>query len=733
MKLRRIIIPFIAVVLLAACNQSGGNGKKVSSSTPKTPTYQPVPTFDDLPDYGGYEGTPGIAPSHIQSISIDPNKEIYSRVGDILNVKGSVTKAFNDDESIITYSLNTSTLASVTSDNKNAVVKCLGAGTCELTAKSFEGRYIRKLIIHILPNDGSNDLYETSLSLDKEKQKFGWVSSSVYPNGKRNGISQFGHLSWAWKRSKPGVVSSYGGAIAFGKGGNEGNNEGNIEFKTWLNKPVKNIVFGISSTANDEDTSYSKSGSSLLTASLNGTELDRIINGKTYQAGTECYSPRGTEDETVSSVEINCNGQSGEFKFNIGESSGYIRLKYIVVNYDEFAPSGTLSEAMLSFDDQSFKNGLTSSYKSIYVSDSNNLVDITLSKVKLGNETSQDHPLIDRNSTIVIKPKNANLTISKVEFVNGGSFNSENSVENKITITESYTNGTFMRSYGVETLNEISLERLSLGCDYVQITNTGVSAGVSLAISSLKITLTDGYEKAEIDHIEFVGPADVMNYSEGDVFDPTGASVNLHFSGNLYAPIQINDLVSWPTLHEGETSVSGTSDYGTVLVEGISVGPYVDKVWEKANSVAEGTYLVVSKDSRTLLDASSSTSEIQSGTSNRNISSYFENDLIHGDYQLDHSYINLISASGGNFKVMNSSKSHYFNGVTSGGKISFSTSSSKNHSLSLVDGELTLSFTSSSVTYTLVLTASNYFSFVDLSSNSSSVLERVEFYRVQSK
>lgn len=735
MKFNRSIVPLVAVLFLASCNSAsgGGNKEKTTSTEPTSKTYQPIPSYPDLPSYGDYSGSKGIAPNHISSISMSPNKEIYARVGDIIPIDGSVSNGYNDDEKKITFSVDKSShlLLTTNANNQDATLKCLAAGDATLTAKSYEARYSRSLLVHILPNDGTYDLYETALSTDKEKAKFGYGSTSYMANGVSNGVSQFGHHSWKWHRNNPKTISTESGALSFGSASAP---EGAWTFSTVFEKPVKKVILGISTARFENQENDYKFGGSKLTSWLGDDSLKRIVDGKTYNPGEECYTLRGTEDNSVLPHTIICDDKSGDFGFSLSASGGYIRLKYIVVEYATYTPAGTLSEASFNFDDESFTDTLTSSFTSKTVSDSSSLVNIALTKVKTGDDSTSNHPMIDRNSTITVTPKNAQQTISKIEFVTSPFISEGSPVENIVTVRESYLGTDYMRDYGTERGETINLERLSYGCNVVELKNSSAKAGTYLGIISLKVTLTDAVTPAVVDEVYFAGPANKMNYSDGDVFDPTGGAVIVSFTDPKFMEIEINNFVTWSILHEGDTSAIGNSPFGQVEVTNITTSAYVNKTWSKATAGAAGNFLAVSRASHTLFDASSSTSEMQSGTSNRDISDYFENDQIHGDYTLDHSNIVLVSATGGKYKVMNASQSHYFNGVSSTtGKLSFSASSNKNHSFVIVDGELQLYFESSSIKYTFCLARSidgesTFFSFVDMSTSPDRVVEHVDFY-----
>ncbi|GEM_PF-6178507 len=344
MKLRRILIPFIAVVLLAACNQSSGSGKKVSSSTPKTPSYQPVPTFDDLPDYGEYEGTPGIAPNHFQSFSITPSNVTYGMVGESFVVKTtsiSPNLSIPAEELIFTYETNNVGIVEITpsTDTRNVTVECLRAGDVTLTVYSFEKRYNRTLKIRVLPNDGTIDFYQPEVASsgsvkDAEKAKFGWVSKEA-PAGTTSGDAQLGAYLWHYEReSLGGTLTGGSGTFKFGTGTVP---EGKMTFSTSFTRKVKEVVIQCSSAAGKDENNYSYNyGSSTFNAWF-GTDdyLTRTVDGKIYQPGEECHTSRNTTEELVKYHVIDCGGKTGDFTFELGASVGAIYLKSILIEYAE--------------------------------------------------------------------------------------------------------------------------------------------------------------------------------------------------------------------------------------------------------------------------------------------------------------------------------------------------------------------------------------------------------------
>lgn len=737
MKSKALIIPVLVALFLGGCNSTSSKKDKSSSATSSQPTseFQPIPSYPDMPDYGDYEGEPGVAPNHIQSISINPNKDIYVRVGDVIPVNGSVSPGtIPTEEKVITYSVSSEQILSLTTSGDDATVKCLAAGTATLTAKSIQGRYTRNLVVHVLPDDGLYDIYETSLSIDKEKAKFGWVSTTTLPNGTRAGISQFGHQSWRWSRSSPAPVSSYGGAVSLGSGNNP---EGAVSFTTWFSKPVKQVLLGIAtSKLPDDQAPFYAAGSSKLTATMNETELSRVVAGTTYAPGEECYTLRATDEETVLEHKVLCDNLSGEFTFNLTESTGYIRIRYIVVEFDDATPKGNLTETDYSFDDEAFTETLTDAFAAKNVTDSEGLVNISLTKVKNGDESTSNHPMIDRNSSITITSKKTTDSIAKVELVTSQFIQEGQPVENNITVRESYLSTDYMRDYGVVRTETVRLGSLAYGCKIIEIKNTS-AADIYLGIVSIKVTMTDACSLTEVEKIQMDGTPFVMEYSDGDSFNPQGASIDVYFTNHNLLPLQINNLMEWPELHENDTSTTGSSVFGNCTVSGFTTGAYVNKTWVKATAAGAGKYLVISADSKTMLDGSAATSTIQSGSSNRDITSYFDGDEIHGDYQLDHSNIMVIAASSGKFKIKNANDTHYFYGCTnaSNGKISFSATNSKNFTFSIVDGELsvTLDQTISSVAYhfTFVLTTKGYFGFVDFDKNPELCAEHVYFYQMK--
>lgn len=776
MNTKKIILPLVALFLLAGCNSSGAKKtSKTSSSQPGSKTNQPIPSYPDLPSYPDYDPSgAGIAPNHITAISITPTKEIYARVGDIIPIDGSASGPKDPDdpkntdknkltkeqylkEKTLSFSVDKDTHLGVTPlNNKNGIpedasLKCLAVGDATLTASSYQNRFKRTLLVHILPNDATYDMYETALSTDSEKSKFGFGSTSYMAKGVSNGVSQLGHLQWRWQRSQPGTISTSSGALSFGTAKSP---EGAMDFYTYFVKPVKSVTFGIASARSDSQTNEYQFGSSKLTASLGENSLSRIAGGKTYEAGEECYTLKGTDDYAVLPHKILCNDQSGDFEVHLSESVGYIRLKYIIVEYAEYTPSGTLTDVNFNFDEETFSDD----FAKTTITDSSNKVDVVLSKAKKGDQSTSNHPMLNRNATMTITPKVAGETIASIELVTSPFIYDEKPIENVVQVRESYLGSSQMRAYGTERTETINLSRLSYGCNVVELkAATGQivtqeadpkadppvveeKIDITLGIISLKVVLTDAVASPTVDEVYIAGKANKMDYDGGDSFDPTGAAIVVNFTDPGILPIQINDLMSWPELHEGDTETTGTSSYGDCLVTGLTTGEYVPKVWEKATKGVAGKYLAVSRDTHLLLDASSSTDAMKNGSSNKNIHEYFENDEIHGDYAVDHSTIVIIdSATSGKVKFMNADQTQYFNDVASNCKFSFKSSTSsgsaRNHTFALVDSELVLYFEKSvssvAYTYTLCLTTYDYFGYVDLNKNPELCKEHVDFYKVK--
>ena len=352
MKVKRLLIPFAAMLFLAGCNSSGGSSKKekTSSATPTSqepvPSVQPVPTYNSMPDYGSYSGTPGVAENHLTGISINPNNQTFAFVGETVTIKGSLSPSQSgipEAERVIHYSVDKPDLGTLTQAEGtiNASVECLAAGDLKVTASSFESRYTRELVIHILPNDGTVDMYQPDMSTtgktNAEKAKFGWANTDdETKKGSSEGDAVLGDHTWHFVRSQPGEIGTYGGAFKFGKA--SPNNEGSMTFSTTFSKAVKSICLQISSAGGtDPDTGYNLAyGSSTLDAWFGTNEkLAREVSGVTYAAGEECHTSRYSQDENYSYHIINCEGKTGDFTFQLGESVGAIYLKAILVEYSE--------------------------------------------------------------------------------------------------------------------------------------------------------------------------------------------------------------------------------------------------------------------------------------------------------------------------------------------------------------------------------------------------------------
>ena len=758
MKKKTLLIPIMMMFLLVGCQSSGGSKTSKTSTSSGPESKQDVPSYEDLPEYDSYDPETGpIAPNHLSTMTISPNKEVYARVGDIFTVTTSTSTTFSEAEKYVEFSVDKQNLLKATAIENptyhswRADLKCLASGDATLTAKSYEGRYVRQLVVHILPNSEKFDYYETALDTDTAKSNFGFISTSVQAEGLANGISQLGHQNWKWHREKPAKISTSSGALAFGSASD---NEGGMTFSTHFVKPVKKVTLGIASARDDAQENLYIFGASKLTATMGETALSRVVNNKTYAGTEECYTLKGTDDNTVFPHTILCNDLTGEFTFSLTESAGYIRLKYIVVEYGNYTPAGTLTDATYSFDDEAFTSTLTENYAKKTISDSSSLVNVVLTKVKAGDETTSNHPMIQQSSTITITPKETGKTITNVELVTSPFIYNEQPIENIVEVKESYLGDSHMRPYGTERSDTIVLSRLAYGCNVVELkaatkTITAKEATEdepaekiypSIGIVSLKVTLTDAVSTPTTDGIYLFGTPIKTEYDGGDKFNPLGAVVVCDFTDLGLQSIAVNDLMTWPELTEGDTETTGTCEYGDCVVTGITTGPYVNKTWVKATSPSVGNFLVVSRDSHMLLDGSSNTDNIKNGSSNRDIKSYFVDDEIHGDYGLDHSNIVLLtSATAGMFKVTVADQSQYFQDVGSNAKFSFSastsTTSKKNHSFELVNSELVLYFskTTSGVayTYTLCLTTYDYFGYVDLTKTPELCKERVDFYQVK--
>ena len=346
MNMKKILLPLVAILFLAGCN-SGSGSKKTSDPTsekPAGPSYQPVPTFDSLPEYPEHSGS-GIAENHFQGFSISPNNVTYGNVGESFVVKTSNIKpnlSIPAEELVFSYETNKSGIVTVTpsSDTRQATVECLVAGDVTLTVYSYQKRYNRVLKIRVLPNDGSVDFYQPEVDSSgsvkaAEKAKFGWVSGSV-PGGVASGDAELGTYTWHFEREQVGATITGGsGTFKFGTGTGP---EGKMTFSTTFTRQIKEVVIQCSSAgAKDPDTSYSLDyGTSTFNAWF-GTDdyLERTVDGVTYAPGVECHTSKNTTEESVQYHIINCLGKTGAFSFEIGASTGAIYLKSILIEYAE--------------------------------------------------------------------------------------------------------------------------------------------------------------------------------------------------------------------------------------------------------------------------------------------------------------------------------------------------------------------------------------------------------------
>ena len=344
MTAKKILVPIITILFLAACNSSGGGKKSKTSVGPTSvepqPSEQPIPSYSGLPDYGSYSGTPGVAEDHFQGFSISPSNVTYAFKGVTFVVKTTSIKpntSIPANELQFTYEVNKTGLVSLTpsTDTRNVTVECLEAGDVKLTVYSFEKRYSRSIDIRVLPNDGSVDFYQPEVDSSgsikaAEKAKFGWVSGTT-PGGVASGDAQFGSYQWHFEREQVGATITGGsGTFKFGTGSGS---EGKMTFSTTFSRQIKEIVIQCSSAgAKDPETHYSLGhGSSTFDAWFGSNDhLVRKVQGVTYVVGQECYTVDNADDGVQYHI-IECEGKTGAFTFELGASTGAIYLKSILI------------------------------------------------------------------------------------------------------------------------------------------------------------------------------------------------------------------------------------------------------------------------------------------------------------------------------------------------------------------------------------------------------------------
>ena len=120
------------------------------------------------------------------------------------------------------------------------------------------------------------------------------------------------------------------------------------------------------------------------------------------------------------------------------------------------------------------------------------------------------------------------------------------------------------------------------------------------------ITVYYNGDGIDLESIAISGTASVMEYNDGDEFNPAGLVVTGHYSDDSYAVISTG--ITWAfdpaTLSAGDESVSVTATVGeitseAVVVDGLTVSstaPVLTDYYEKAASIVEGTYLIVYED-----------------------------------------------------------------------------------------------------------------------------------------
>lgn len=714
MKKISLAISLITIATLSACSPKPKK-KKSSSEQPVVTSTSVIQTGTS---YGPYTGTGGVDVDHITGISITPSKDFYCQVNDVQVIKPSYSPSSKipDNEKVITWEISDPELADLSVDQTTwaATLTFKKGGDLKITAHSIEDRYQRSVTAHILENSDKVEIYQTTENTDEAKAKFGYVKE-FYTKGDADGIAAFGKTTWQFHREQIGEIGTMSGALKFGGGNNtptDKNNEGRFTLTTDFSRKVEKVIFNVSSAAATDTSSdfgfggQSKFdyGSALVKATMNGVELDRTVGEQTYPAGTECNSPKYSQDAAVAPVIVDCKNQTGQFIFELGESFGATYFQSIIIFYTEATSPiiGDRQVADFDFSDLTFDPTLKTSYDASTATDSNGFVTMEFSRIRKATgstaKSTSGFMNIDKASTITIRPTTPGYSFRAVEitlanWITNATSDTPTVKDVNAVLSESYTNGImFTKSCSLDKggsgsdfpSSTTTFEGFHIGTNLIKIENS--TNGVGLV--SMKILLDNAYPSAVVSDTEVIGAPHQVNYEYEnleyhDTFNPKGLLVKASFTDATYSPIVLNDETVWDDLELNATSVSGTTPFGRVTFNGITVTNYEPKLWQKQSLAIGGTYLLTCFDNLTQYPGNAgSADDLRNKNNVLSIDGRVdENQQLAGNYLLDHAYITLtLNKENSNYVgvdryIFRSASYFYFNGVTSSGAMSYSLSS----------------------------------------------------------
>jgi len=726
MKKTSLAFTLLAVATLAACT-STTKKKKSSSVTSVSSLSSATKTGTS---YTPYSGSGGVDVDHITGISIDPSKDFYCQVNDTQVIKPSYSPSSKipDNEKPITWELDDPTLADLTVNETTweATLVFKKGGDLKITAHSIEDRYQRSITAHILENSDRVEIYQTTDNTDQAKANFGYVKE-FYTKGDADGIAAFGKTTWQFHRDNPGEIATMSGALKFGGTNNtpsETNNEGKLTLETSFSRKVEKIVFNVSSTAaTDTSSDYGFGGQSKLDvgsatvkATINGVELDRTVGETLYPAGSECNTPKYTQTAATGSVVIDCKNQSGQFIFELGASVAATYFQSIIITYTEsFTPAtGDEKETSFSFSNLTFDSALETSYKTKTADDPLGLVGMNFSSIRKGTNATSGYMNINKSSTITITPKTSGYSFKEVEITvanwitNPGESQTVKDVN--AVINESYTSGIMYTTAcslekggtGSVPSSTTSFANFHIGTNLIQINNSSNGLG----LISMRIKLDNAYPYAEVNSLDVVGNPHKVNYEyeseeAHDTFNPKGLLVKASFNSNYYSPICLNENTVWGDLEVGKSSIGGVTPFGNVEYSGVNVINYVGKKWSPISFATSGTYLLTCIENKTLYPGNSpSADDLRDKTKVQSLEGLIDGENVNGNYNVDHAFIYL-TLNKENSKyvgverfIFRTASYIYFNGVTTAGAMSYSTSSKQYVAISFdTDGNAILKLT----------------------------------------